>query len=159
MDKEKCYTVYEHIFPDGKIYVGLTKQKPVKRWGYDGRGYKIQPIYDKICEFGWGNIQHIIVKDNLTLNEAQVLEQELICKNEESGVSCNIAKGGGAGGNTWVTYEYNGKIYTGKELVNISPLDNLTEHDISTRINHHGWNVEKAITQQKRKSPNKKIKV
>ena len=26
------YTVYKHISPSGKIYVGITKQKPEYRW-------------------------------------------------------------------------------------------------------------------------------
>ena len=33
------YTVYCHIFPNGKRYVGITKQKPEYRWD-NGNGYR-----------------------------------------------------------------------------------------------------------------------
>lgn len=26
------YSVYKHTSPSGKVYIGITKQKPVKRW-------------------------------------------------------------------------------------------------------------------------------
>ena len=32
------WTVYEHITPSGKRYIGITSQKPEKRWS-NGRGY------------------------------------------------------------------------------------------------------------------------
>ena len=38
--ENKCYTVYMHICPNGKKYIGITKQKPIKRWGYNGINYK-----------------------------------------------------------------------------------------------------------------------
>ena len=151
MKKNKCYVVYAHLFPDGDVYIGLTKQKPEIRWGSNGFGYKKQPIFDKICAFGWDNIKHVILKDGLTLNEAQTLEQSLIEKYKELNMSCNVAKGGGAGGNPWCTYEYNGQIYTGEELLKLSDVENLTEHDISTRVNHHGWSIHDAITRPKMK--------
>lgn len=33
------YTVYKHTTPSGKVYVGITKQKPEQRWD-NGNGYK-----------------------------------------------------------------------------------------------------------------------
>lgn len=32
------YIVYKHIFPNNKIYIGLTRQKPERRWR-NGDGY------------------------------------------------------------------------------------------------------------------------
>ena len=26
------YCVYKHVFPDGKIYIGKTKRRPLTRW-------------------------------------------------------------------------------------------------------------------------------
>lgn len=37
------YSVYMHTTPNNKKYIGITKQKPVKRW-QNGGGYKNQPL-------------------------------------------------------------------------------------------------------------------
>ena len=73
------YSVYMHICPNGKVYVGLTGIKPELRWD-NGRGYKTQVFRNAIKKYGWENIKHIIVKSNLTLDEANELEIELISK-------------------------------------------------------------------------------
>lgn len=42
MNNEKKYdgySVYAHIFPNGKIYIGATRQEPKRRWS-GGCGYK-----------------------------------------------------------------------------------------------------------------------
>ena len=39
------YTVYDLKFPNGKHYIGLTKQKPAARWGRNGSGYKLSLIH------------------------------------------------------------------------------------------------------------------
>lgn len=78
----KKYCVYMHIFPNNKKYIGITCKKPEARWE-NGNGYDKdhQPImYNAIKKYGWKNIEHIIVKDNLSRTEANKLEQELIKK-------------------------------------------------------------------------------
>lgn len=70
------YCVYIHIFPNQKTYVGITKQQPEERW-HKGKGYSLtgQPyVRHAIDKYGWENIQHNILEDNLTYNEA--LEKE-----------------------------------------------------------------------------------
>lgn len=72
------YCVYKHIFPSGKVYIGLTCQKPEKRWA-NGRGYKnCHLIFNAIKKYGWENVKHEIIKTNLTKSEAERLEIELI---------------------------------------------------------------------------------
>ena len=116
MNEERDYCIYEHIFPNGMIYIGLTKQKPQSRWG-GGEGYKKQKkIYSAICEFGWENIKHVIVKDNLTMEEAKELEKELIKKYKKEEITYNEDDGGGIGGAPRVKIAYNGKMYTSQEL-------------------------------------------
>lgn len=74
------WTVYAHITPDGKMYVGMTGIKTWKRWGY-GRGYKDIPrFYEAIEKYGWNNIQHEIVASGLTKEEAAHMEKLLIQK-------------------------------------------------------------------------------
>lgn len=53
-DIDKCYTVYMHISPSGKRYVGITRQRPVARWK-NGRGYiNNEYFYRAIKKYGWG---------------------------------------------------------------------------------------------------------
>ena len=42
-------------------------------------------------------------------------------------------------------------MYNSYELTQISDVEGLTIEDITSRINHHGWSVERAITQPKKK--------
>lgn len=73
------YTVYLHTFPNGKYYVGITSQEISRRWR-DGQGYIGQPVYNAILKYGWENIRHDILKENLTLEEAEEEERRLITK-------------------------------------------------------------------------------
>ena len=76
----KNYCVYVHIFPNGKKYYGISKNTD-KRWK-NGKGYKGKPeMYKDILKYGWNNIEHIILKENLNFYEAQKIENELIYKN------------------------------------------------------------------------------
>lgn len=75
------YTVYMHIFPNGKRYVGITGQKVKDRWRVNGNGYKPQKmVYRAIKKYGWENIEHIIIAENLSVSEASKLERQTIAK-------------------------------------------------------------------------------
>ena len=146
--EEKNYTVYIHKFPNGKNYVGLTKQAVEARWGYNGFGYKKQPVYKAIKKYGWNNIQHIILKDGLTFEEAQSLEKEKIIEFDAITNGYNVSPGGGLGGSSWVKVEYNGDMYSPEELLNFSNVEDLTTHDITTRLSH-GWNIDDILSKPK----------
>ena len=74
------YTVYVHITPNNKYYVGITKQSLNDRWK-NSLGYKTQTLFWRaIQKYGWDNISHIIVARNLTHDEACKKEIELIAK-------------------------------------------------------------------------------
>lgn len=80
----KKWIVYVHVFPNGKKYFGITSKQPNARWE-NGKGYskEHQPImYAAIRKYGWDNIQHIILFDNLTEQEAKLKEIELIAENK-----------------------------------------------------------------------------
>lgn len=90
------YCVYKHISPSGKIYIGLTAQKVEERWR-KGSGYKKnQAFYNAIQKYGWDNIKHEIVAENLTKEEACKIEIELIKKYDStnSDKGYNISLGG-----------------------------------------------------------------
>lgn len=55
------YTVYMHITPSGKRYIGITCRKPEYRWN-NGKGYEAnEHFYSAINKYGWDNIKHVIV--------------------------------------------------------------------------------------------------
>lgn len=90
------FTVYIHIFPNGKVYIGITKQKVNLRWR-GGSGYRSQPLMQNaIQKYGWENIKHEIIADGLTQEEACQIEIDLIKQydstNREKGY--NISFGG-----------------------------------------------------------------
>lgn len=96
MAQEKNYKVYKHTFPNGKVYIGITKMKPYNRWKR-GQCYKPQPlIYRAICKYGWDNIKHEILFDGLTKEEAEQKEIELIAlyKSNNHKYGYNISLGG-----------------------------------------------------------------
>lgn len=72
------YTVYCHTFPHGKVYVGITRQKPEYRWKH-GKGYYRCPAMGRaVLKYGWENIDHDIIAEVETLEEAERLERYLI---------------------------------------------------------------------------------
>ena len=95
MVRVKKYTVYVHIFPNGKRYVGITGQLVNHRW-QNGKGYIGQPVYNAICKYGWHNIEHRILYEDITKDEAESYEKELILewKTYNRRYGYNIEKGG-----------------------------------------------------------------
>ena len=72
------WTVYMHKFPNNKVYIGITGKSISERFRGDGKGYKSQPVYRAITKYGWDNIQHLIIADNLSKVEAEKMEIHLI---------------------------------------------------------------------------------
>lgn len=91
----ECYKVYMHITPNDKKYIGITSRELNERWG-NGKGYKTQVFGRAINKYGWNNIKHIIIDEDLNKEEAIKKEIELIEKydttNNEHGY--NMTEGG-----------------------------------------------------------------
>ena len=79
---EKKFCVYVHIFPNGKKYFGITSKKPNARWeGGTGYDKEHQPVmYNAIQKYGWDNIEHKILYEDLALKDACAMEQKLIAE-------------------------------------------------------------------------------
>lgn len=76
--EERNYCVYKHTSPSGKVYIGMTGQSASRRWR-NGEGYKDNTyFYRAIKKYGWENITHEILYDNLTKDEACQKEIEMI---------------------------------------------------------------------------------
>lgn len=92
------YSVYKHTTPSGKVYIGVTGKDPKYRW-HNGNGYRGQ-LFDKaIKKYGWDNIQHEIIYENLTAEEAFNLEIIEIsrCKSNNPKYGYNCSLGGEQG--------------------------------------------------------------
>lgn len=90
------YYVYKHTTPSGKVYIGITRQRPAKRWRR-GHGYKEDSIfYLAVLKYGWDNIKHEILYEGLTEEEASKKEIELIAlyNSQDREHGYNVAPGG-----------------------------------------------------------------
>ena len=76
----KTWTVYRHITPNGKSYIGITSRENLNQRWSNGRGYKDTPFGEAIEKYKWENIKHEILDTNLTEDEAKRLEREYIEK-------------------------------------------------------------------------------
>lgn len=76
-DLKETYIVYIHIFPNKKVYIGMTNNVE-ERWK-NGLGYIAnEKMFNDILLYGWNNIEHNIIEDNLSYKEAMKLENEKI---------------------------------------------------------------------------------
>lgn len=98
--KNNNYCVYKHTTPSGKIYIGITKQNPARRWR-DGNGYiprdgKQTPFSNAIIKYGWDNITHEILKAGLSKEEACELEKYYIkeYQTQDRRYGYNVLSGG-----------------------------------------------------------------
>ena len=95
-NNDRCYTVYMHTSPSGKRYIGITRQKPEKRWGNNGNCYRNEHLKNAIKKYGWHNFKHEILFKELTKKEAEQKEIELIAyyKSNQREFGYNIQNGG-----------------------------------------------------------------
>ena len=90
------YKIYLYKFPDGKVYIGMTKNDLATR---RDQGYQHnKPLQEEMRKTGWGNIKTLILEDGLTKESACEREKFYISKfdstNPKKGF--NISKGGKA---------------------------------------------------------------
>lgn len=109
------YKIYVHINKsNGKMYIGQTiYEDPNIRWK-NGYGYKgNQYFWNSIQKYGWDNFEHIVLIENLSLEEANLIEEELISKynTTNKNIGYNLRPGGK---NSKNTIETNKKISNAK---------------------------------------------
>lgn len=97
---DRIWFVYKHINKiNGKIYIGITREKkPENRWK-NGLGYKHSShFWAAIQKYGWNNFNHEVVASGLTEQEACYMEIDLIkkYKSNNNQFGYNIAEGGSA---------------------------------------------------------------
>ena len=97
---DRIWFVYKHINKiNGKIYIGITREKkPENRWR-NGLGYKHSShLWSAIQKYGWNNFDHEVIASGLTEQEACCMEIDLIkkYKSNNNQFGYNIAEGGSA---------------------------------------------------------------
>lgn len=95
---ETNYYVYKHTNKvNGKVYIGITCQKPEQRWK-NGKGYRENNhFWRSIKKYGWNKgFDHEILYSGLSQKQAEVMEVSLIAyydsTNQNKGY--NISPGG-----------------------------------------------------------------
>lgn len=91
------YTIYKHTTPNDKVYIGITTKKNLKERFRNGNGYrKNNYFYKAIIKYGWENIKHEVLYEDLTDEEAKLKEIELIAyyKSANRKHGYNLSTGG-----------------------------------------------------------------
>lgn len=145
---DKKYIVYKHTSPINKVYIGITCQKPKKRWRY-GYGYvKCTYFYKAIKKYGWNNIKHEILYQNLTEEEAKQKEIELIQLYDSTNVEkgYNSTKGGDGNFGVLFTEERKKKISNAKKGHIVTEETKQKIRESQSGMKH--WNFGRKISQE-----------
>lgn len=145
---KRRYVLYVHELPtevSGKDirmkYVGITSQKPEKRW-QNGHGYcKNEFFFRAINKYGWENFDHFIIERNLSLPEAVLLEKHYIqlCRSYDRNFGYNHTLGGEGGLGTPMTEENKRKQSLAKSGENSPTARRMFQFDFCFRfINKYG---------------------
>lgn len=94
--KNNNFIVYKYTLKGtNKVYIGQTCNSIKERAGSKGHRYKGCPkFYNAIQHYGWENFICKVMADNLTLEEANALEDELILKYNSIEEGFNLNRGG-----------------------------------------------------------------
>lgn len=97
---EKTWCVYKHTNREnGKVYIGITSQKPRERWD-SGWGYqRNKHFWGAIQKYGWAGFDHEVLFSGLSFDAACEKECELIeqYRSRDGRRGYNLAPGGGCG--------------------------------------------------------------
>lgn len=93
INKRNIYRIYRLIFPNGKMYIGQTKQSLGSRWNNGNRYSYNTNLYADICRYGWNNIRKELISYASNSIEADELEVYFIEKfntmNPDNGYNLN----------------------------------------------------------------------
>lgn len=91
---DRLFTIYRHVSPIGRVYIGITSQDVETRWRH-GDNYRNFTYFKRaIRKYGWKNFKHEILFTNVEEERAERLEIELIRHYKGLGISYNLTNGG-----------------------------------------------------------------
>lgn len=110
----KTYCVYKHTCKaNGKVYIGATSQRPESRWGSRGQNYRHNAYFSNDIEkYGWNNFEHEVLYTELTADDANLIEIQLIelFQSNNQAFGYNKSSGGAPGNGVCFTEERKAKI-------------------------------------------------
>lgn len=130
------YSVYKHTNKiNGKVYIGITRNQPEVRWGRNGSGYNLQLFGKAIKKYGWENFDHEILYENLSHEDANAKEIELIkkYKTTDDKYGYNVALGGsdvGSPAKAKIVYQYS------LDGVFLKKYESLSDAARENNVNH-----------------------
>ena len=142
--KRDCY-IYLHISPENHIYIGQSNRiDPNKRWN-NGKNYYHNPHFSNVIKkFGWKNIEHKIICDNLTREEANLIEIQLIklYKQKPEYIVLNLTDGGL--GHSGYNFQESSKMKLSKRMkgrikINKNGKDKMIPRDQLDKYLSEGW--------------------
>lgn len=142
---DENYYVYKHTNRlNGKIYIGITRQNPERRW-QKGYGYKGTYFWNAVCKYGWDTFNHEILFSGLSKENACEIEKRLIAiyHSNQREFGYNICEGGQTGDNLAPCY---GKAnVNASSVIRIDPstgervfFETVAEAAKGLKINHRG---------------------
>ena len=91
----ELYTIYMHTSPSGKSYIGQTKNIKQREAAHKIPSSKCRAFSNAIRKYGWDNFVHVILANDLTLEQANVLEESFIAEyNTMAPTGYNLRSGG-----------------------------------------------------------------
>ena len=152
---EKNYVVYQHVTPDGMYYFGQT-QNIERRWEGNGRYYKGTALQPYIEQYGWENIQHIVLFRDQTKEDALWIEDFLIETAREDGVCINKQRSGNIRKEDWYRQDYYQK---NRDKINEQRRDyyqKKRDEILEQRREHYQKNRDKIREQRRQRYQQKK---
>ena len=118
---KKLYIVYVHITPDGMHYYGISNNHKC-RWEYNGIHYRDTSLQPYIEKYGWENIQHKVLFENLSYDDALKIEDSLILSGWEKGNCINKRRSGNVSKDVDYIREYQREYHREYQRKNIEKI-------------------------------------
>ena len=77
-NSEKLYLIYKHTSPSGKSYIGQTNDYIRRCYEHQNMNGSSRVFHYAINKYDWNNFIHVILEENLTLEEANIFEEYYI---------------------------------------------------------------------------------
>ena len=156
---DKKYVVYQHVTPDNMYYFGQTNNIK-RRWEGNGCHYKETALQPYIEQYGWDNIQHIVLFKDQSKENALWIEDFLIETAREDGVCINKNRSGLVSKEEGYNQDRNQKYYEqNKDRIRERHREYQDEHKDKIREYHEQYyqkNREKKLEQRRQRYQRKK---
>ena len=99
MSLRDTYRIYKHTSPNGKIYIGVTREENLNRRWQNGKGYESCPLFwNAIQKYSWDNFIHEVIEEDVPIEQINERESYWIAyyKSNNRKFGYNIEEGGHA---------------------------------------------------------------